>query len=146
MAVEERRWPRSADAPSFNTFVGIERVRMEHGQCVVRLALREHHFNRGGVVHGGVTATLLDSCMGGAVVSLLAPGEWTGTAQLDVQYLRWAQGGELLAEARVVKRGRALAFVEGVVRDAQGKEVARATGTWFVWNEQERPAGPPEGA
>lgn len=130
----------------FTRYVGIERVAMEGGRCEVRLPLQPHHFNLGGVVHGGVTATLLDSCMGGAVVSTLGPGEWTGTAELGLHYLRWAQGAELRCEARVVKRGRDLAFVEGSVKDASGQEVARATGVWFVWNEAERPRGPPEGA
>jgi hypothetical protein len=36
--------------------------------------------------------------------------------------------------------------VEGAVQDAQGREVARATGVWFIWNEADRPRGPPEGA
>lgn len=134
------------DRPHFGRLVGIERLRMEGGACAVRLALREHHFNLGGVVHGGVTATLLDSCMGGAVVSTLAEGEWCGTAELDLKFLRWGGGPHLACEARVVKRGRALAFVEGVVTDAEGREVARASGVWFIWSGSERPAGPPEGA
>jgi uncharacterized protein (TIGR00369 family) len=134
------------DQPNFMRFIGLERVRMEGGACAVRLPLRPHHFNLGGVVHGGVTATLLDSCMGGAVVSTLAEGEWCGTAELDLKFLRWGKGSALTGEARVVKRGRALAFVEGAVADADGEEVARATGVWFVWSGAERPAGPPDGA
>ncbi|HEV8361440.1 MAG TPA: PaaI family thioesterase, partial [Candidatus Thermoplasmatota archaeon] len=98
------------------------------------------------VVHGGVTAALLDSCMGGAVVSTLGEGEGCGTASLDLKYLRWGEGAELRGTARVVKRGRALAFVEGAATDAAGREVARASGVWFVWREGERRPGPPEGA
>lgn len=143
---EGRRALRDEDAPNFTRFVGVERVRMDGGVCEVRLPLQRHHLNLGGVVHGGVTATLLDSCMGGAVVSTLGKGEWCGTASLDLKYLRWGSGPLLAAEARVVKRGRALAFVEGSVKDARGEEVARASGVWFIWHERERPAGPPEGA
>jgi uncharacterized protein (TIGR00369 family) len=143
---EGRRALRDEDAPNFTRFIGIERVRMEGGECAVRLSLQRNHLNLGGVVHGGVTATLLDSCMGGAVVSTLGKGEWCGTASLDLKYLRWGTGPSLVGEARVVKRGRALAFVEGVVKDAQGLEVARASGVWFIWSGAERPAGPPEGA
>lgn len=134
------------DAPNFARFLGLERVRMEGGACEVRLPLREHHHNLGGVVHGGVTAALLDSCMGGAVVSTLADDEWCGTASLTLQFLRWGQGSALTCTARVVKRGRALAFVEGAVADADGQEVARATGVWYVWREGERAPGPADGA
>jgi uncharacterized protein (TIGR00369 family) len=141
-----RRGLRDEDAPNFSKALGVQRVRMAGGECVVRLPLREDHFNLGGVVHGGVTAALLDSCMGGAVVSTLAEDEWCGTASLTLHYLRWGEGAALEASAKVVKRGRALAFVEGAVRDAHGKEVARASGVWFVWRGEERPPGPPEGA
>ncbi|MCA1813069.1 MAG: PaaI family thioesterase [Halobacteriales archaeon] len=141
-----RRARRDDDAPNFTRYVGIVRERMEGGECAVRLPLRPEHFNLGGVVHGGVTAALLDSCMGGAVVSTLADPEWCATASLELKYLRWAAGKELRCDARVVKRGSALAFVEGRVQDAEGQEVARASGVWFIWDEGQRPRGPPEGA
>lgn len=133
-------------APNFTRFIGLERLHMAGGTCGVRLPLKPHHFNLGGVVHGGVTAALLDSCMGGAVVSTLGDGEWCGTASLELKYLRWGGGAELRGEAKVIKRGKALAFVEGTVHDAAGAEVARASGVWFIWHEDQRPAGPPEGA
>jgi len=145
-ATRGRRARLDDDAPNFSRFIGLVRERMEGGACAVRLPLRPEHFNLGGVVHGGVTAAILDSCMGGAVVSTLADAEWTGTAQLDLKYLRWAQGQELRATGQVVKRGKALAFVEGSVHDDRGQEVARASGVWFIWSEDERPQGPPEGA
>jgi uncharacterized protein (TIGR00369 family) len=141
-----RRALHDDDAPNFTRTLGIQRVLMEGGRCEIRLPLRPDHLNLGGVVHGGVTTAILDSCMGGAVVSTLGKGEWCGTAQLDTKFLRWGEGSVLTCSAHVVKRGRALAFVEGVVKDAKGKEVARASGVWFIWNEAERPSGPPEGA
>lgn len=141
-----RRLLRDEDKPNFSKALGIVRERMEGGACVVRLPLRPDHMNLGGVVHGGVTAALLDSCMGGAVVSTLADDEWCGTASLNLNYLRWGQGAELRGEASVVKRGRALAFVEGRVLDAAAQDVARASGVWYVWRGGERAPGPADGA
>lgn len=146
-AVKTGRRARSDDDLSnFTKYVGMKRGRMRGGKCEVALPLRPEHFNLGGVVHGGVTAALLDTAMGGAVVSTLGEGEWCGTAELDIKYLRWGEGKSLRCTAEVVKRGRALAFVEGRVKDARGKDVARASGVWFIWKEGERAAGPPEGA
>jgi len=76
----------------------------------------EHrHLNINGVVHGGVYATILDTAMGAAVVTLLGPGETTATTSLYVEFLRAAREGDhLTARGGVLRRGRHIAFVEGI--------------------------------
>jgi uncharacterized protein (TIGR00369 family) len=72
-------------------------------------------YNPIGSVHGGVAATLLDSCMGCAVHTTLPAGVAYTTADLQVRYIR-AMGdatGRVLAEGRVVHRGRRTATAEG---------------------------------
>ena len=57
-----------------NTLAGIlgyEVTEAERGRVVVTLAPKDCHLNPAGTVHGGVAATLLDSCMGLAVQSTL---------------------------------------------------------------------------
>lgn len=142
-----RRRVLEAKQETFGRYLGIEFTKMEGGECEARLAIKSHHKNLGGVVHGGVIASLLDSCMGGAVVSTLDELEWCGTTQLDTKFLRWADGPTLVATGRVVKRGRQVAFVEGSLRDAGGLELARASGVWYVWAEGTGPQlRPAEGA
>ncbi|MDG1205844.1 MAG: PaaI family thioesterase, partial [Pseudomonadales bacterium] len=67
----------------------------------------------GGSVHGGVLAAMVDIVMLVAIFSEVRVGEVpAGTAELGITYLRQAQGENIYAEGRVIKRGRQLSMVE----------------------------------
>ena len=85
--------------------------------------------NRNGTVQGGLLAAMLDSTVGCAVVSMLAPGESVVTLEMKVSYLRPAAPGAIQASGQVVQRGGAVAFAEGELRDPAGARLARATAT-----------------
>ena len=68
--------------------MGIEITEFSEGSCVVECTVGERHLNMGGVAHGGVHATMLDTAMGGTLVSILAKEEWCATAQIDISCLK----------------------------------------------------------
>ena len=72
-------------------------------------------YNPIGSVHGGIAATLLDSCMGCAVHTTLPAGVGYTTSDLQVRYIRGmtAETGPVLAEGIVVHAGRRTATAEG---------------------------------
>ena len=108
------------------------------GFCTVTGRVERRHLNINGVVHGGVYATILDTAMGGAVVSLLAEGEVTATTSLYVEFLRPAEEhAELRARGEVVRRGRHLAFVEGNLVDGEDRRLSQAHGTWYIWSRED---------
>ncbi|HEV2520275.1 MAG TPA: PaaI family thioesterase [Thermoplasmata archaeon] len=118
------------------------------GHCVVSGLVEARHLNINGVVHGGVYATILDTAMGGAVVTMLDEDETTATTSLYVEFLRPAREGQTLrARGEVVRRGRHLAFVEGNLLDGDGTRLSQAHGTWYIWSasdptwRQDRAAG-----
>lgn len=138
-----RNWETVARLGGFHRSVGfsIDPEGSGAGVCTVRGPVRPEHLNINGVVHGGVYATALDTAMGGAVVSLLAPGESTATTSLYVEFLRPAREGvELVARGEVVRRGRHLAFVEGTLDDGLGHRFSQAHGTWYIWSADDRKA------
>jgi len=102
------------------------------GHCRCWLDVADRHRNVYGVIHGGVTYSLLDTAMGVAVWTLLKEGERTATIEIKVAYCRSIRQGRLVAEGRVVERTRQLAFTSGEVRDATGELVAMATGTFYI--------------
>ncbi|MEM0129824.1 MAG: PaaI family thioesterase [Thermoplasmata archaeon] len=111
------------------------------GRCTVAGTVAERHLNVNRVVHGGVYATILDTAMGGAVVTTLAEGETTATTSLYVEFLRSARRGDrLVAQGRILRRGRHLAFVEGTLTDGQGRALGQGHGTWYIWSSADRPA------
>jgi uncharacterized protein (TIGR00369 family) len=72
-------------------------------------------YNPIGMVHGGIAATILDSCMGCAVHTSLEAGVGYTTTDLQVRYVRAMTGstGRVLAEGRLVHAGRRTATAEG---------------------------------
>ena len=84
------------------------------------------------VVHGGLVATLLDTAMGGACMTVLADDESFLTADLHVEFYRPARPGTLRAEGRVVQRSRRVAFCAAEVRSGDGVVLAGARCTQIV--------------
>ncbi|MGO9321380.1 MAG: PaaI family thioesterase [Solirubrobacteraceae bacterium] len=90
-------------------------VEVQEGRAVFAMEPAEWMYNPIGSVHGGIAATILDSCMGCAVHTTLEAGVAYTTADLQIRYIR-AMGnatGRVLAEGRVVHRGRRTATAEG---------------------------------
>jgi|TARA_B100000959_G_scaffold9332_1_gene9433 acyl-CoA thioesterase len=114
--------------------IGLDITDFSEGRCIVECTIREDHLNMGGAVHGGIHATILDTSMGGTLVSTLPKKEWCATAQLDISYINSVGvGTRLIASSEVVRRGRNLAHVEGRLIAEDGTLVATAKGTWAVW-------------
>src|SRR5436309_5870150 len=61
---------------------------VERGRVVFEMEPQEKHYNPIGMVHGGVTATLLDTVMGCALHSTLPQGVGYSTLDISVRYLR----------------------------------------------------------
>jgi uncharacterized protein (TIGR00369 family) len=113
--------------------LGIAERLVAPGHVACTLTTDARHQNIQGVVHGSVTMALMDTAMGHAMDSLLAPGEFCSTTQFSVQYLKAVRPGEsLAAEGRVTHRGRRVAYLEGDCRNGAGELIARAHGTWYV--------------
>lgn len=81
----------------------------------------------GGSVHGGLLACLVDIAMLEAIIPTLDPAtdQAAGTADLNITYMRPALGTQIVADARVIKKGRQLAVVEIEIRDEQDRLCAK---------------------
>ncbi|MGD0718293.1 MAG: PaaI family thioesterase [Thermoplasmata archaeon] len=127
----------------FHQAVGflIDAERSGVGYCTVVGKVEGRHLNINGAVHGGVYATILDTAMGGGVITTLRQGETAATASLYVEFLR-AAGKDAVLRARgdVLRRGRHLAFVEGNLYDGEGHRLSQAHGTWYIWSADEPPS------
>ena len=120
--------------PGFGRMVGLKPVSIGDGECTVEVTVLQSHLNAGSVAHGGLHATLLDTALGGALLSLVTPEEWCATAEIVVSYIRPSkEGTTLIANGRVVKRGKSIAHMEGEITDSNGLLVATAKGTWAIW-------------
>jgi uncharacterized protein (TIGR00369 family) len=105
-------------------------VEIGKGRAVFAVEPAEWMYNPIGSVHGGIAATLLDSCMGCAIHTTLPAGVGYATSDLHVRYARGmtVDTGRVVAEGNVVHAGRRLATAEGrLTVQATGKLIAHAT-------------------
>ena len=104
------------------------------GHVVFTATTRPAFGNPLGTLHGGISATLLDSAMTCAVMSALPAGVAATTLDLSVRYLRPAplDGTRVWAVGDLVHRGRTVATAEGRLVDERDRLIATATTTCLV--------------
>lgn len=118
-----------------NQKLGVTGEDLDDGRVILTLDADESFHNEVGFVHGGVAMFLLDGAMGRCCGRAIQPGDSCATVQISVQFLTKAVG-TLVAEARVTRMGRSIAFLEGECRRADGGLVARAQGTWAIQRQR----------
>jgi uncharacterized protein (TIGR00369 family) len=115
--------------------LGYDVVEAESGRVAITLEPTGAHLNPWGTVHGGLTATLLDSCMGLAIQSTLEKGVGSTTLEFKISLVRAVtlETGQIRAEGRVLNCGRRVGISEGRVTDAKGRLLAHGSTTCLIF-------------
>ena len=115
--------------------LGYDIVDVSSGHVAITAEPTAAHRNPAGTVHGGLAATLLDSCMGLAVHSTLDRGFGQTTLEFKISLVRpvTPETGLVRAEGRVVSRGRRIGTAEGRLTDAEGRLLAHGTTTCLIF-------------
>ena len=127
--------------PPVGRLLGFVLKSIEPGRAVFEMEVDERHHNPMGTLHGGIYCDLADAAMGYAYASTLGEGEAFTTIELKINFLRAVRKATLTAEAKVVKAGSAVGYVECDVKDQTGKLVARVASTCMKLR-QDRKEGP----
>ena len=111
-------------------------VSAEEGFVVFEGSPTRAVYNPMGSVHGGYTATLLDTVIGCAVHTCVKPGQGYTTLELKIAYHRalTEASGPVRAEGVVVSIGKRAAFAEGKLLDKDGRLCATATTTCLLFS------------
>lgn len=110
--------------------LGIELVEIEIGKAVMRMPMREELRQPYGVLHGGATASLIDSATAFAIIGSIGRDEKATTVDLTVHYLRPVTEGVCLCTATVIRAGKRLITVSAEVHHENGKLIATALSTY----------------
>ncbi|OMH33836.1 PaaI family thioesterase [Motiliproteus sp. MSK22-1] len=123
-------------ATDFVDDLGIQPRGFIDGNYVIELEINPRHLNVGGIVHGGVICSLLDTALARSFFYAL-PGKQLSAATLEmkVNFLGSAKEGILKASGRVVNRTKRTAYVEGLVENGQGRVLARGSATMMLFEE-----------
>ena len=114
----------------FAKLLGMQLTAIRPNEAVVEIAMRDDLRQPSGVLHGGVTATLIDTAMAFAVRTYLDDTEPTATIDLTVHYLRPLVEGKAVCIARVVRPGKRIFTVSADVHDDKGKLIATGLSTY----------------
>ena len=118
-----------APPPPIGQLLGFVLKVIEPGHAVFEMQADERHHNPMGTLHGGIYCDLADAALGYAYAATLGEGETFTTVELKINFLRAVRRSKLTAEARVIKSGTTLGYVECDVTDDSGKLLARASST-----------------
>jgi uncharacterized protein (TIGR00369 family) len=116
--------------------MGFVPIEWSPGRMVFQGVPGKEHYNPLGTVHGGYAATLLDSCLGCAIHTMLPAGKGYTTLELNINYIRsmTEKTGPVRAEGSVVHVGGQTGIAEGRLTDADGKLYAFATTTCLIFS------------
>ena len=90
----------------------------------------KEYCNTTGNVQGGILAAFADAVLGAASAAHLPAERYPALAEMKISIFRPASAGtKLTGTGRVVKPGKRLLFSEAEITDADGRVVARASGT-----------------
>jgi uncharacterized protein (TIGR00369 family) len=111
----------------FASYLGVNVVEVAHQRAVLHAPFQAAHSNPGGILNGGVTASLIN--LAGTLAA------WTGialdvepslgTVDFSIQYLSAAIAEDVFASASVLRRGRDLFFLEGQAYTQDDKPIGK---------------------
>ncbi len=121
-------------ANPFFGLTGIDVVSSDKGHAVLKMAVRPDMLNGVGWLQGGMLVALADEAMALALYPMLDVSEGIATISESTSFIKGARDGVIIAEGRVVKKGRRVAFCEGEVRmeNAEKTLLSRTTASFAV--------------
>lgn len=124
-----RRWIETVWPGGFVNRLAARPVDVAEGHMRVECDIDPGHSNFVGLVHGGVTAALVDIVGGGAAMTLLKPGEFLLSTDLSIRFLNAAPigCGRLIAEGRAVYADPRKVVAEATVSTPDGLTIAHGS-------------------
>jgi uncharacterized protein (TIGR00369 family) len=117
--------------------LGYDVVEVSKGRVVAAAEPHAGHLNPAGTIHGGFAATLLDTCMGLAIRSMLDKGFAQTTLEFKISLVRpiTPQTGRVQAQGKVITCGRRVGTAEATLTDKDGRVLAHGTTTCLIFEQ-----------
>ncbi|MCU0433930.1 MAG: hotdog fold thioesterase [Bacteroidia bacterium] len=123
---------------AFSQWLGIERVKVAPGHCVLRMTVRPEMTNGFGIAHGGITYSLADSALAFAAN---AHGRMSVSVETSISHTEQLKAGEVItATAEEMSLTNKIAIYHITIRNAAGNTVALFKGTVYRSDREWFPA------
>ena len=130
---------------NFNRHLGMKILEWSEGMVTIAIDIEDWMRNRTGIVHGGVTATLIDAAAGYAGTYCPHAGRRriSSTLALTTSYVAPGKGSRIVAKAKVRGGGRTIYAAAVEVHDESGTLIAIGEGTFKYFKGSDGPEGVP---
>lgn len=140
-SLAQRVVSRMYDNDPFSIWLGIERVVVEAGKCVLRMTVRSEMLNGFAIAHGGITYSLADSCLAFASNS---HGVQSVSVETSISHTRPVKEGDVLTATSEEKNlSRSIGVYYITVINQRAEEVALFKGTVYrtgkAWFPEDQP-------
>jgi acyl-CoA thioesterase len=112
--------------------LGIEIVKMRKGVSTLRMRFRKELTHALGMMHGGAIASLADSAVAMALITLVDPSDRITTIEFKVNFVAPVEEGKLTAQAKILHRGGKTAVGDVEVLNQKGDLVAKVIATYSI--------------
>jgi acyl-CoA thioesterase len=137
MSYFDRITTEGRTANPFFCQMGIDVASAGAGRAVLAMPVRPDMYNGVGWLQGGLLVALADEAMALAIYSQLSEGEGIATISESTSFIRGVREGTIVAEARVIRKGRRVAFCEAEVWLQNGEKtlLSRTSAAFAVTRE-----------
>jgi acyl-CoA thioesterase len=117
------------DCDWFSQWMGIERVVVEQGRCVLKMQVRKEMLNGFAILHGGITFSLADSALAFASNS---HGRMSVSIEASMSYIESCKEGDILtATANEINLSNKIGIYDIEVKNQNDKLIAHFKGTVY---------------
>ena len=128
----EKALRRAVERAPYYQLLQITLEKIDEGFARFHMPFRKELTQAYGVVHGGAIASLADTAVAFALMTIVQPGERVTTAEFKINFLSSVYNGEMIGEARIVNKGKKLVMADMEVKNGEGKLVAKGIATYMI--------------
>jgi uncharacterized protein (TIGR00369 family) len=128
----EKALRRAVETAPYYRLLQITLEKIDEGFARFRMPFRKELTQAYGVAHGGAIASLADTAVAFALMTMIHPGERVTTAEFKINFLSSVNSGEMIGEARIVNKGKKLVLADMEVRKEDGKLIAKGLATYAI--------------
>jgi len=126
-----------ANSSPYHRLLGIEATEIREGESRIQMLFKQELTHPYGIVHGGAIASLADSAVAMALISLLEPKDRITTIEFKINFFVPVSKGELKAHAKIIHKGSKTAVGDVEVINEGGELVAKVIATYSIMRGDE---------
>ena len=123
---------KAANGSPYYRLLGMEITEIREGESRIQMLFREELTHPYGIVHGGAIASLADSAVAMALISLVEPKDRITTIEFKINFFVPISKGELKAHAKIIHKGSKTAVGDVEVVNEERKLVAKVIATYSI--------------